>query len=246
MSYQTPEPHYDQDHGIDLGPTAARASVAERAKFIERTYLHLAGAIAGFVGLEFALLNSETAVNFAITMLSGGRMGWLVVLGAFMVVSWIADRWARSATSLPLQYAGLALYVVAEAVLFMPLLLIANAIGGGEIIFTAAVSTLAIFAALTGVVLYTKKDFSWMRGALAIAGIGAMVLIGLSLVIGFNLGTLFTVAMIVFAGGYILYDTSNVLHHYSTRQYVSAALALFASVALLFWYVLRLFMSNRD
>jgi len=246
VSYQANQPHHDQDYGIDLGVTAERASVAERAKFIERTYIHLAGAIAGFVGLEFALLNTKPAVEFAITMLSGGRMGWLIVLGAFMAVSFVADRWARSSTSLGLQYAGLALYVVAEAVIFMPLLLIANAIGGGEIIFTAGVSTMAIFAALTGVVLYTKKDFSWMRGALAIAGIGALVLIILSAVIGFNLGTFFTVAMIVFAGGYILYDTSNVLHHYRTNQYVSAALALFASVALLFWYILRLFMSSRD
>jgi FtsH-binding integral membrane protein len=49
--------------------------------------------------------------------------------------------------------------------------------------------------------------------------------------------------MVVLASGYILYHTSNVLHHYGTEQYVAAALALFASVALLFWYVLQLFMS---
>jgi FtsH-binding integral membrane protein len=51
--------------------------------------------------------------------------------------------------------------------------------------------------------------------------------------------------MIVLASGYILYDTSNVLHRYRTDQHVAAALALFASVAILFWYVLRLFMSRR-
>jgi FtsH-binding integral membrane protein len=45
-----------------------------------------------------------------------------------------------------------------------------------------------------------------------------------------------------------MYDTSNVLHHYRTDQYVAASLALFASVAMLFFYVLRLVMafSNRD
>jgi FtsH-binding integral membrane protein len=48
--------------------------------------------------------------------------------------------------------------------------------------------------------------------------------------------------MILLASGYILYDTSNVLHHYRTDQYVAASLALFAAVALLFWYVLRLLM----
>ena len=58
----------------------------------------------------------------------------------------------------------------------------------------------------------------------------------------------FSAAMIVFACGWILYDTSNVLHHYRIGQHVAASLALFASVALLFWYVLRLVMAltSRD
>jgi FtsH-binding integral membrane protein len=57
------------------------------------------------------------------------------------------------------------------------------------------------------------------------------------------LGNLFTIALIVLACGYILYDTSNVLYHYRIGQHVAASLALFASVALLFWYILRLVMS---
>jgi FtsH-binding integral membrane protein len=52
--------------------------------------------------------------------------------------------------------------------------------------------------------------------------------------------------MIGLAGAAILYDTSNVLHNFPEDRYVAAALELFASVALLFWYVLRLFMSSRD
>ena len=61
---------------------------------------------------------------------------------------------------------------------------------------------------------------------------------------GFELGTWFSVAMVAFAGAAILYDTSNVLHHYPEDRYVAGALQLFASVALMFWYVLRLFMSR--
>ena len=48
------------------------------------------------------------------------------------------------------------------------------------------------------------------------------------------------------AGAAILYDTSNVIHHFPQDRYVAAALTLFASVALIFWYVLRLFMGSRD
>ena len=50
--------------------------------------------------------------------------------------------------------------------------------------------------------------------------------------------------MIGYAGGVILYDTSNVLHHFPEDRYVAAALQLFAGIALMFWYVLRLFLSR--
>jgi FtsH-binding integral membrane protein len=62
---------------------------------------------------------------------------------------------------------------------------------------------------------------------------------------GFTLGMAFSYCMIALACGYILYDTSNVLHHYRTEQYVAAALALFAAVMLLFWYVLRILLDRR-
>jgi FtsH-binding integral membrane protein len=78
------------------------------------------------------------------------------------------------------------------------------------------------------------------------AAIAAALLIVASVIFGFNLGTWFSVGMVVLAGAAILYDTSNVLHHYSEDRYVAAALELFASVALMFWYVLRLFLSSRD
>jgi len=251
VSFYNQQEQGHQHHGaIELGPPVSASSVEDRAKFIERTYLHLAGAIAGFVVLEYFLLGSDAVREFAMTSMTGSQYSWLIVLGAFMGVSYVADKWARSATSLPLQYAGLSLYVVGEAIIFVPLLMIAQMMSGPEnpIIFTAGVSTMAIFAALTGIVLYTKKDFSWMRGALSIMGLAAVGLIVASIVFGFSLGIIFTVAMIAFAACYILYDTSNILHHYRTDQYVAASLGLFASVALLFWYVIRLVMalSGRD
>ena len=52
--------------------------------------------------------------------------------------------------------------------------------------------------------------------------------------------------MVGFAGAAVLYDTSNVLHHHAEDRYVAAALELFASVALMFWYVLQLFLSAED
>ncbi|MDP7347421.1 MAG: Bax inhibitor-1 family protein, partial [Phycisphaeraceae bacterium] len=144
-----------------------------------------------------------------------------------------------------LQYAGLSLYVVAQAIIFVPLIYIGLQYNG--VIETAALITVLLFFGLTFVVFLTRKDFSFLRGILIFAGIAALGLIVCSIIFGFSLGLVFSVVMVSLACGYILYDTSNVLHHYRIGQHVAAALALFASVALLFWYVLRIVIGmNRD
>ena len=102
------------------------------------------------------------------------------------------------------------------------------------------------FAGLTAVAFVSRKDFSFLGAVLKWGGLCALVLIGAALIFGFELGTFFSVAMVAFAGAAILYDTSNVLHHFPEDRYVGAALELFASVALLFWYVLRIFIASRD
>lgn len=237
---------YDQaQYGQSVnGFVAAQASVEDRAGFIVRTYLHLVGAIFAFVFLEAALFMSGIAQRVSEIIFMSGGMSWLLVLGAFIAVSWIADRWARSDTSSAMQYAGLGLYVVAEAVIFMPLLFIAGTYDPSAIP-TAGLVTLVLFGGLTGIVFLTRRDFSFMRGILGVAALGAFGVIIASVLFGFSLGVFFSGAMVVLAGGYILYYTSNVLHHYRTNQHVAAALALFSAVALLFWYVLRLFLAAR-
>jgi len=221
---------------------AAEAPTDARAAFIRRTYAHLLGAILAFAALEVLFFNVLDVAAITQTMLSG-QYTWLIVLGAFIFVSYIAEAWARSATSLGTQYAGLGLYVVAEAIIFMPLLYVAARFGGPNVIPTAALITLVMFAGLTGIVFITARDFSFLRPAIYLGGLGAMGLIVCGAIFGFTLGPIFTVAMIVLACGYILYHTSNVLHHYRVTQHVAASLALFASVMLLFWYVIRLVMA---
>ena len=215
----------------------ASAEIAERAKFIERTYLHLAGAIAAFVGLEYVFLHNEAMLRFSLSLF---MVHPLIILGMFIGASWLANSFAQHQTSRPMQYLGLGLYVVVQAFIFVPAMVYAQIYGGPDIIMTSGITTLAIFAALTGFVMITKRDFSWMRGALAMVTTGAVGLVVFSMIFGFSLGILFTVGVIVLAACYILYDTSNVLKHYHPQSYVAASLALFASVALMFMYILRL------
>jgi FtsH-binding integral membrane protein len=220
---------------------AAQAAADERADFITKTYLHLAGAIAAFASLEAVLLNLPGIENLVSMMITG--YAWLVVLGLFILVSYIAEGWARSATSISTQYLGLGLYIVAEAVIFVPLLYIAENFYPG-VITSAAIATLVLFGILTAVVMVTRKDFSFLRSILMFGAFAALGLIVVAVLFQFDLGPIFTYAMIALACGYILYHTSNVLHHYRIGQHVAAALALFAAVALLFWYIVQLFMSR--
>ncbi|QDU11679.1 Bax inhibitor-1 family protein [Gimesia aquarii] len=231
--------YYDQDTTAGGGVFAIDAIASERAAFIRKTYMHLAGAIMAFMGLEFILFSSDTLVNGMMNAIGGN---WWLVLIAFMGASWVASAMASSAKSLATQYAGLGIYIVAEALIFVPILYIATQFANPTVIPIAAVITLCIFGGLTAYVFVTGADFSFMGGFLTIAMFGAIGIAIGAAIFGFSLGLWFAAAMIVLMSGFILYDTSNVLHHYSTDQYVSASLALFAAIATLFWYVLRLVM----
>ncbi len=218
----------------------AEIDVDSRAVFVTRTYLHLFGAILAFTCIEVALFRSGVAWSMAEAMLG---VPWLLVLGGFVLVSWIASRAAHNARSLPAQYAALVGFILAEALIFVPLLAQAFVRAPGAI-ESAAVVTLGGFVGLTFVAWWTRKDFSFLGALLRWGAVGAILLIVAGLVFGLNLGTWFSVGMVLLAGGAILYDTSNVLHHYPEDRYVGASLELFASVAMMFWYVLRLFMSR--
>ena len=235
-----------------FNPYASPYSVAQspadtRTEFYQKTYLHLAGAIGVFILLEVALFSIPGIELKVLSMLQG--FNWLLVLGLFMVASWVANKWAVSDTSRSMQYAGLGLYIVAEAIIFLPILVIATYYTGQSgLVGQAGIITAALFAGLTFVAFTTKKDFSFLGGVLKISFFVALGLIVASMFMGFNLGLWFSAAMVLVAGCSILYQTSNIIHQFRPDQYVAASLGLFASVALLFWYVLQILMSlsNND
>lgn len=226
---------------------AADASIPVRTAFIRRTYAVMGGAMFAFVALE-ALLLAVVPHETVVRLMLGTPWSWFLVLGAFMGVSWVARSWAEGSTSPAMQYAGLGLYVAAQAVIFLPLMGLAIRMDP-TIPLAAGLVTLFVFGGLTLMTFVTKADFSWMGRYLWLGGIAALIFIGLSafgLFGGAGIGIWFAAAMVILASAYILYDTSNIQHHYHTDQHVAAALALFASVALLLWYVIQIFMYSRD
>ena len=167
---------------------------------------------------------------------------WWIVLGAFMLVGWGASHVAHRVVSKPAQYAAYAVLVVAEALIFSPLILLALSKAGT--LDSAVGVTVVGCVALIATAMITRKDFSFLRGILTWGFFLVLILIGASLIFGWQLGTWFSVGMIGFAGAAVLYDTSNIMHHYPQDRYVAASMALFASIALMFWYILQLFLSR--
>ena len=222
-----------------MAPVSA-LSVEDRSSFIWKCYAHVVGAILAFAAIEVYLFTSGTAAAIAVPMLSN----WWRVLGAFIIGGWGAAHVAHRVESTTAQYAALAFFVFLEALIFAPLLFLAYSIEPGMIDSAAGITLLGC-GGLIATAMITRRDFSFLRGMLVWVGMLAIVAIIGSMIFGFQLGTWFSVAMIGFAGAAVLYDTSNIIHHYPQKKYVAASLQLFSSIALMFWYVLMLFL-NRD
>lgn len=215
-----------------------------RTDFIKKTYTHVAGSVLAFVVIEYILLSMPWAENLALRLVSSGTT-WLLVLGGFMLVTTWAEKMATQSHNRNKQYFGLGLYVLAEAIIFLPIILFAMyKTGDASLLNQASIITLSLFVGLTAIVFTTGKDFSFLKSALMVGGLIGLGLIIAGTLFGFSLGLWFSVGMVVLAAGSILYQTSNMIHKYSTDQYVAAALGLFASLMLLFWYVLRIVMSR--
>lgn len=217
----------------------------KKVAFYKKTYTHLAFAVLLFILVETLFFQIPIIVEFALSLTQGWT--WLLMLGGFMLATNYAEKMALSSHDRNKQYLALLLYVAAEAFIFIPLIFIAMSIaadGGFEILNQAAILTLSLFSGLSAVVLLTKKDFSFLRSGLAIGFFIALGLIIAGTLFGFNLGLWFSAGMVVLASGSILYQTSNMVHKYSEDQYVAASLGLFASLMLLFWYILSILNRN--
>lgn len=220
----------------------SQISEIERAEFYRKTYMHVAVAILAFGAVEYLLLKT-IPLETVLSMITGKYI-WLAVIGVFWLASMLATKLSFS-VSKNMQYLGLGLYVLIEAVIFLPMLGIAS-MYAPEVITQAALVTVFMFAGLTAAVFMTNRDFSFLRNIIVIGGFVALGVIIVGAIFGLNLGLWFSLAMVGLASASILYQTYNIKNLYSKDQYVGAALQMFASIMLLFWYILRIFMSRRS
>jgi len=220
-------------------------SEVDRVAFYKKTYSHVAAGVLVFVLFEYLLLQSETVVEFMLSMTQGYK--WLLMLGGFMLATNYAEGMAMRTTDKNKQYLAYGIYIFFEALIFVPMLYIVTELmgpAGSDLLYQASIITLALFTGLSATVLMTKTDFSFLKTGLTIGFFIAIGLIIAGSLFGFDLGLWFSVGMCLLAGGSILYQTSNLVKTYGVEDYIPAALGLFASLMLLFWYILRIFMSR--
>ena len=228
MSVQQPLARPVQTYGPDV-----------RTQFMTRVYVHLMAGIAAFIAIEYALFVTGLAEAIAFFV---ADTSWLLILGGFMIVSWIANSMGLRAETPGAQYGAYGLLIAANALLFATPLYFAayHPDSPQDVITIAAQISLFAFAVLSFIAIRTSKDFSFLRSLLMWGGALALVAIVGAVIFGAVLGTWFSVAMIGFAGAAILYDTQRIYQSYPPDRVVAASMSLFASLALLFWYVLRL------
>lgn len=223
--------------------TAASAATSERVGFIRRTYAHLVGAILIFAGIEALLLNAGVGLQL-MDVFRAHRFAWIGLMIMFIAGGYLAQYMARNTASVGSQYLGLGLYIAIEVVIFLPILTICTMIPRFQAIpLQAGLLTLIVFGGLSAVVFISKKDFSFLGFGITVVSWLALGVVIVGAFTGFGLGIWFSAAMIALASACILYTTSNVLHYYPVNAHVAAALELFAAIALLFYYVVRIMMS---
>jgi FtsH-binding integral membrane protein len=238
-------------HRRPIGDAVATYGVSDRVAFLRRTYALLGLGLLAWAGLTAGMMRFATETSLALTRWAlGGRWSWLIVLGLFMLVGYVAQRLALSNASRGAQYAGLAIFIVAESLIVQPLLWFVIArFGAGTDAFAligqAAAITIAIFVGLTATVFITKRDFSFLRGALTVGMFAVLGIIVASIVFGFSLGAVFCGAVILLMAGYILFQTTIIMKEFPPTYHVAAALMLFSTIATLFWYVLQFLMAMR-
>ena len=213
----------------------AEASVQEKMAFLKKVYgLLTASMVSATVG---SLIGIQLAPILS-------RMGFLTIilwLGSFFFLKY-AERKPG------LNMVGLFTFTTLSGLMIGPMLMMYISAGMGMVVVQALALTAVTFFGLTGYVIFSKKDFSFMSGFLTV---GIIILIVGGLI---NLFVQSSMMHFVFSGlgvflfsGFILYDTSNIMRRHDTSGYVDATVCLFLDVFNLFVHLLSLLgILNRD
>jgi FtsH-binding integral membrane protein len=231
----------------DRGGFAISAALDARMAFVRKTYAHLLGELTGVAAIVAVGIRVQALQDVGFALMSR----WYLYLIAFFGVSFLARAMLQGKRSMGVQYAAAALWVTFLGLLVTPLAVIAQKLTGSyAVLGEAGVLTGCAFAGITAYVFYTKKDFSFIGGALwmmtwVLFGIGMLAWIFGGLGGSGTASLLYSCAMVLLLGGWVLYDTSKVLHRRHVSQYVAASVDLLVDFVYMFIYILSILLNSR-
>lgn len=244
--------------GMESNPfVVADAPAADRAAFFRRTYGLVAigfAAFAALLAIFFVGFDRQEGIAFALfsglfsMMRSLGGWSILLVMLAFWGATTVAQSLAFNRSSRGTQYAGLGLYVVLEALIFIPLIgyvILSTKGNASTVLVPAGIVTGGMIAGLTALVFMTNLDFSFLKVAIILGSFAALAIVLVAAIAGLSLGAWFSIAMIVLMATVILYQTNEIKNTLETDQHVAAAFILFSSFVTLLFYVIRFFAGGR-
>jgi len=185
--------------------------------------------------LSMTLVFSAFMAYLSISMQASQGMGLVATIAGIVMLWFVLPKTANSATGIPVIFAitGLLGFGIGPMVAYY---LAVNP----SIVMTALGGTGVIFLGLSGYALTTRKDFSFMGGFLMV---GMLVIIGASLLNIFMgipaLSLTVSAGVIMIMSGFILYETSSIIHGGETN-YIMATASLFLSLLNMFSALLHL------
>lgn len=202
-------------------------SILATNKLIRNTYTLLS------MTLLFSALTAAVGVFVQI-----GPMASLVMLIlGFVLMVFVLPRFANSAAGLGIVFAGTGALGMSLGPMLSYYLSLPN---GTQLIFMALSGTGVIFLGLSGYALTTRKDFSFMGGFLAVGMLVVLLAIVANIFLAIPaLSLALSAVIIMLMSGFILYDTSRMIHGGETN-YILATVGLYISIFNIFIHLLAL------
>lgn len=217
--------------------TVAHALPLARLHFIRKTYLLF------YAGLFSALLSGLFCIHTPLEQLVVA-LPWFVTLLLYLGVAIGMISLMRIEG---LNYAALFCFTAFDGIIMAPWLKRCEQFAPG-ILGQAAFLTIMIFSLLTAYTFLTQKDFSYWGGAL-FTGLGALIIAGCANAFWFHsAGVAYWLAWstVILFSGYILYDTSQIIHRYEESDCCLAALSLYLDFVIMLQAITNISMVHSD
>jgi FtsH-binding integral membrane protein len=232
--------------------SAVNDTLEQRLAFLRKVYTLFSCSMVLWMGSALWVSTNDKMLNMVMGILGNGFTGMLIFMAALFGLLHLT----RS-TAAPLNYIGLGLFSLLEGFVTAPLIKHSLTVTGGEglamtdpsnVVLQAFVLTGMVFGGLTTYALTTKRDFSFLRGAL---WMGFFLLFGLAILAMFGIGESMqmgwgiSVGWVLLMGGFVLYDTQNIMKRYPSNMAAAAAATLMIDFIIMFQRILML-LSRRD